>query len=31
MQLRRVAMDAGYFHFRPASETPFNMIFEGRA
>jgi SAM-dependent methyltransferase len=31
MQSRKVAMDAGYSHFRRASETPFNMIFEVRA
>jgi hypothetical protein len=31
MKLRKVALDAGYSHFRRASETPFNMIFEVRA
>jgi hypothetical protein len=31
MKLRKVAMDAGYHHFRRSSETPFNMIFEVRA
>lgn len=30
MKLRKVALDAGYHHFRRASETPFNMIFEVR-
>ena len=31
MKLRKVAMDAGYSHFRKATETPFNMVFEVRA
>ncbi len=31
MKLRKVVLDAGYSHFRRASETPFNMIFEVRA
>jgi SAM-dependent methyltransferase len=31
MKLRKVALDAGYSHFRRATETPFNMIFEVRA
>lgn len=28
MRLRKVAMDAGFHHFRRATETPFNMVFE---
>ena len=31
MRLRKVALDAGFSHFRRATETPFNMIFEARA
>jgi SAM-dependent methyltransferase len=31
MKLRKVALDAGYSHFRRATETPFNMVFEVRA
>ena len=31
MKLRKVALDAGYSHFRRASETPFNLVFEVRA
>lgn len=31
MRLRKVAMDAGFTHFRRATETPFNMVFEVRA
>lgn len=31
MRLRKVAMDAGFQHFRRATETPFNMVFEVRA
>ena len=31
MKLRKVAMDAGYSHFRKATETPFNMVFEVKA
>lgn len=31
MRLRKVAMDAGFSHFRRATETPFNMVFEVRA
>lgn len=31
MRLRKVAMDAGFRHFRRATETPFNMVFEVRA
>lgn len=31
MRLRKVALDAGYSHFRRATETPFNMVFEARA
>ncbi|OJY63746.1 MULTISPECIES: class I SAM-dependent methyltransferase [unclassified Rhizobium] len=31
LKLRKVAMDAGYSHFRKATETPFNMVFEVRA
>jgi SAM-dependent methyltransferase len=30
-RLRRVADEAGFTHFRRATETPFNMIFEARA
>ncbi|TCU19278.1 class I SAM-dependent methyltransferase [Rhizobium sullae] len=31
MRLRKVALDAGFSHFRRATETPFNMVFEARA
>lgn len=31
MRLRKVALDAGFSHFRRATETPFNMVFEVRA
>lgn len=31
MRLRKVALDAGFTHFRRSSETPFNMVFEVRA
>ncbi|KAA0692526.1 class I SAM-dependent methyltransferase [Neorhizobium sp. P12A] len=31
MKLRKVAMDAGFHHFRRATETPFNMVFEVQA
>lgn len=31
LKLRKVALDAGFSHFRRATETPFNMIFEVRA
>jgi SAM-dependent methyltransferase len=31
MRLRKVALDAGFKHFRRATETPFNMVFEVRA
>ncbi|MGB3815984.1 MAG: class I SAM-dependent methyltransferase [Shinella sp.] len=31
MKLRKVALDAGFSHFRRATETPFNMVFEVRA
>ncbi|TAY85604.1 class I SAM-dependent methyltransferase [Rhizobium leguminosarum] len=31
MKLRKVARDAGFTHFRRATETPFNMVFEVRA
>lgn len=31
MQLRKVAMDAGFSHFKRATETPFNIVFEARA
>jgi 2-polyprenyl-3-methyl-5-hydroxy-6-metoxy-1,4-benzoquinol methylase len=31
MRLRKVAMDAGFHHFRRATETPFNMVFEVQA
>jgi hypothetical protein len=31
LKLRKVAMDAGYSHFRKATETPFNMVFEVKA
>jgi SAM-dependent methyltransferase len=30
-RLRKVALDAGFTHFRRATETPFNMVFEVRA
>lgn len=30
-RLRKVALDAGFSHFRRATETPFNMVFEVRA
>lgn len=30
MKLRKVALDAGFSHFRKATETPFNMVFEVR-
>ena len=30
MKLRKVALDAGFSHFRRATETPFNMVFEAR-
>jgi SAM-dependent methyltransferase len=30
-KLRKVALDAGFKHFRRATETPFNMVFEVRA
>ncbi|MFC5068599.1 class I SAM-dependent methyltransferase [Flaviflagellibacter deserti] len=30
-RLRKVALDAGFSHFRRATETPFNMVFEARA
>ena len=30
-KLRKVALDAGFTHFRRATETPFNMVFEVRA
>lgn len=30
MKLRKVALDAGFTHFRRAAETPFNMVFEVR-
>jgi len=30
MRLRKVALDAGFSHFRRATETPFNMVFEVR-
>jgi hypothetical protein len=29
--LRKVALDGGFSHFRRATETPFNMVFEARA
>ncbi|WP_087002574.1 methyltransferase domain-containing protein [Rhizobium sullae] len=31
IRLRKVALDAGFSHFRRATETPFNMVFEARA
>lgn len=31
LKLRKVALDAGFSHFRRATETPFNMVFEVRA
>ena len=31
LKLRKVALDAGFTHFRRATETPFNMVFEVRA
>jgi SAM-dependent methyltransferase len=31
LKLRKVALDAGFTHFRRAIETPFNMVFEARA
>jgi 2-polyprenyl-3-methyl-5-hydroxy-6-metoxy-1,4-benzoquinol methylase len=31
IRLRKVAMDAGFSHFRRATETPFNMVFDVRA
>ncbi len=31
MKLRKIALDAGFTHFRRATETPFNMVFEVRA
>ncbi|MGO4667672.1 class I SAM-dependent methyltransferase [Bosea sp. 2RAB26] len=31
MRLRKVVLDAGFSHFRRATETPFNMVFEVRA
>ncbi|MGR9187396.1 class I SAM-dependent methyltransferase (plasmid) [Rhizobium leguminosarum] len=31
MKLRKVVLDAGFTHFRRATETPFNMVFEVRA
>jgi SAM-dependent methyltransferase len=31
LKLRKVALDAGFTHFRRATETPFNMVFEARA
>lgn len=31
MKLRKVAMDAGFQHFRRTTETPFNMVFEARS
>ncbi|MBY3054394.1 class I SAM-dependent methyltransferase [Rhizobium laguerreae] len=31
MKLRKVALDAGFTHFRRATETPFSMVFEVRA
>ena len=31
MRLRKVVLDAGFSHFRRATETPFNMVFEARA
>jgi hypothetical protein len=31
MRLRNVAREAGFRHFRRATETPFNMVFEARA
>ncbi|NNG70020.1 methyltransferase domain-containing protein [Rhizobium laguerreae] len=31
MKLRKVALEAGFTHFRRATETPFNMVFEVRA
>ncbi len=30
-RLRKVALDGGFSHFRRATETPFNMVFEARA
>jgi hypothetical protein len=30
-RLRQVATEAGFRHFRRATETPFNMIFEARS
>jgi SAM-dependent methyltransferase len=30
-RLRKVATEAGFTHFRRATETPFNMVFEARA
>jgi SAM-dependent methyltransferase len=30
MKLRKVALDAGFSHFRRAAETPFNMVLEAR-
>jgi SAM-dependent methyltransferase len=30
-RLRKVATEAGFSHFRRATETPFNMVFEARA
>ena len=30
-RLRRVASEGGFSHFRRATETPFNMVFEARA
>ncbi|MHC2298622.1 hypothetical protein ACVJBD_002828 [Rhizobium mongolense] len=30
MRLRKVVLDAGFSHFRRATETPFNMVFEAR-
>lgn len=29
-RLRKVVLDAGFSHFRRATETPFNMVFEAR-
>jgi 2-polyprenyl-3-methyl-5-hydroxy-6-metoxy-1,4-benzoquinol methylase len=31
MKLRKVALDAGFRHFRRTTETPFNMVFEAQA
>jgi SAM-dependent methyltransferase len=30
LRLRKVALDAGFTHFRRATETPFNLVFEVR-